>query len=119
MITLAALDALADALLAHDEIRSVSLDPAEVNAPGVWISTPSIDVEFLNGGATLTPVLYLIVPDNGVTRSMRAAVELLNHVVEAVGLPSAAVTPARVALPSSASPLPALAFPIDLPGDPS
>jgi len=119
MISLDSLDDLVAALLAHASIRSVSLDPAEVQAPGVWISAPAIDVEFLDGGATLTPTLYLIVPDNGVARSMRAAVELLNHTISVVGLPAATVTPARVSLPSSASPLPALAFPLDLTGDPS
>lgn len=104
------------ALVKAAGVRSVELDPAKVNAPGVWVRFDGIATGTLSG-LTLRTTLFLVVPEQDRKRAGKALQELFNKVVpvlRTIGGPSGDTTPAGLALPPSQTPLPALAVPMDL-----
>jgi hypothetical protein len=62
-----------------DQLVEVSLDPGELNLPGVWVSFDGIDLNRLRG-ATLTVRLFLVVPDVAPRDAGAQLVELFNLV---------------------------------------
>lgn len=115
------LDELAAALKATDPagdvLRSVSLNPDEVQLPGIWIRFDGLGAGTL-GGLVVRTTLHLIVPNaGGVGRVLAALAQLRNLVQPAVagyGGPSGDVTRTSVLLAANTSPMPALAVPLDL-----
>lgn len=97
------------------EVRA-SLDPADVNLPGAWITVESIQAGNLAGTLILGCVVYLIAPDQDYRRAMEALAELYNKVVgpTAVLTPDGPVVPQGVILPDTSTPLPALRVPVNL-----
>lgn len=92
-------------------IRSVDLEAAKVNAPGVWLNVLGYRLDRLAAGAyTLDTQLVLIVPDQEPARARKALLELLNLVLTVVK-PSGRVEHRTVVVPDTPAPLPGLAFP--------
>lgn len=79
-------------------VRDVSLDPAEVNVPGVWIKPPTIHADVL-AGYTLTIDLVLIVEPATPVRALDALGGLFAVVQTAVGDPAGPVVPGSVLMP--------------------
>lgn len=118
MLDLSDLEQLAQ-LLVRAGIRSASSDPAKVQTPGVWVRFDGVQLEALNGDATILTTLHLIVPASTFTTSQRQLSDLFNQVIDALASfgqqPSGATRPTAVALPANpANPLPALAVPLEL-----
>jgi hypothetical protein len=105
----AQVDEIIDALVAAG-IRDTSLDPAEVNVPGVWVKAPTIvpDVLF---GYTLNVDLVLIVEPVTPDRALFALEQLFDQVAAAVGGPAGNVTPGSVIMPDR-SVCPCYTYPI-------
>lgn len=104
---------------APELIRSASVNPDEVQVPGVWIRFDGIEDTTLGGGLTLNLTLHLIVPNaGGFARVLAQLAELRNAVkpvVAGFGGPSGPTTRTGVILPAnSTTPLPALAVPLAL-----
>lgn len=98
-------------------VRSVELDPAKVNAPGVWLRVDTLDQGELAGDVTFGITVHLIVPERGVRRGLDELGVLYNTVapvLAGIGGPTGQVRLVGVQLPGSSTPLPALAIPIDL-----
>lgn len=107
-----AVDELVAALKAGG-IRSVSVDPADINPPGVLVKVTGVDLDLL-AGLTITTELLCVVPDNGQRRSMTALAALFNQVTTVVD-PTAATRVVSVLLLENQAPLPGLSVPFDLP----
>jgi hypothetical protein len=99
-------------------IRSASLNPDEVQVPGVWVRFDGLAYDVL-AGLTVKLTLHLIVPNaGGFARVLGKLAELHNlvkPVVAGYGGPSGNTTRTGVLLPgNSSNPMPALAIPLDL-----
>lgn len=110
--------ALYDADPTHELIRSATLNPDEVQLPGIWIRFDGLGAGTL-AGLTVRTTLHLIVPNaGGVARVLGKLAELYNvarPVIAGYGGPSGDVLRTGVLLPSNAAqPMPALAVPLDL-----
>lgn len=97
----------------HELIRSVSVDPSEVNVPGIWVAVEGIGPHTF-AGVTIRTTLYLIVPDGDIRRVLTKLADMFNLVRPALPGPHDPATRAGVVLPSSTTPLPALAVPFNL-----
>ena len=93
-------------------IRSVSVDPAEINTPGVWVQFTGFEADLL-GGYTISTALVCIVGDISPLRSLATLSELVDKVLTVVD-PSGPITAVAVNMPG-AKPLPGLRIPFDLP----
>lgn len=116
------LDELVDALKGADPsgeiIRSVSIDPDELQLPGVWVRFDGLTDNLL-AGVTVNLTLFLIVPNaGGIKRVLAALAGLRNTVLPVVrtyGGPNGPTTRSSVLLPGTTpTPMPALAVPLDL-----
>lgn len=99
-------------------IRSADTDPANVQAPGVWIRFDGVELDNL-AGVTILATLHLIVPKSTFTTVQTQLADLFNQVVPALAAigeqPTGTTRPTAVALPgNAANPLPALAVPLEL-----
>jgi hypothetical protein len=116
-LNVADLDELVELLKATDPagetIRSVSLDPSEVNVPGIWVSLTGVGPHTL-AGVTISLTLYLIVEDAGFARTLGRLADLYNLVRPALPGPPGVATRSGVVLPGSTTPMPALAVPFDM-----
>lgn len=104
------LSELVDALKAVNQLRSVVTDPADLNAPGVYVRADGLQLALLKGYSVNTSV-FLVVPDQGPQRSLTALSELLKAVrpvLDSFGGPSADIQLAGLTLPGSSTALPAL-----------
>lgn len=117
-------DDLIAQLRSVDGIRSVDVDPAKVNLPGIWVRFDGIDLDRL-AGATLRLTLALLAPDVDVRRAMADLQPLFNTVVDAlattygIGPDEAGTAAGTVQLPNGAGPNPALLIPITIPVEPT
>lgn len=91
-----------------------SVDPAEVNLPGAWVTVEGIQAASLGGHHRLLCAVYLIAPDQDYGRAMNALADLYNAAIPAVLLPDGPVVPQGVILPGDTTPLPALRVPVHL-----
>lgn len=115
------IDELVTALLAadptHEVIRSVSLNPDEVQLPGIWIRFDGLDDNLL-GGLTVKLTVHLIVANAGGFARVLAALAGMRNLVKPViagnGGPSGQTTRTSVILSPNSQPMPALAIPLDL-----
>ncbi len=99
------------ALLDAAGIRNAE-DPARLTPPGVLVQVTGFDRDTL--AATVVACrLLLVVPAGDYQRSLSALVVLLNRVCEVVD-PDGPTTAASLTLPGDATPLPALAVPLNL-----
>lgn len=91
-----------------------SLDPVDLNGPGVWVSLSAIRGDRLRG-ATLEVTLFLIAPDGPPSVVLRQLAALYNLVrPRIVGLPrNGDVRSQRVTIPGvEGRPMPALSIPV-------
>jgi hypothetical protein len=110
------LDQLAADLAAADPelIRSVSVDPSEVQVPGGWLRVDGVGPHTL-GAVTLRATLHLIVPEGDVRRRLTmlaAAYNAAKPVLDDLGADVGDADSVGVILPGSSTPLPALAIPV-------
>lgn len=91
---------------------SASVDPAEVNPPGVWVRSQGLSLDTL-GGFTWALQLHLVVPDNGHRLAREALLELFNQVLP-VAEPDADPYFQGLVLPHTPKPLPGLVVPLNL-----
>jgi hypothetical protein len=104
---------LTTALEAVPGIRSVSLDPVELEPlPGVLIRPTAFALELLDG-FTPTAELFIVVPDQTHPRALAELVPLANAVLEAIE-PAGPIRVATVQFPDGVR-LPALLIPYDDP----
>jgi hypothetical protein len=95
-------------------IRSVTLDPAQLEPlPGVLIRPTAFAVDLL-AGFTPTADLYVVVPDQTHDRALAELIPLANAVLEVLD-PAGPIRVATVMLPDGAGRLPALLIPYDTP----
>lgn len=105
-----ALDEFADLLKAAG-VPSASLDPHEVNTPGVWLQVTRIIDPVLGGESyTLELTAIAVAADKGVRRSTRELSKLLEQ-ISGVCLPSGDVTVVTVTFPEAEA-LPGLSIPL-------
>lgn len=113
--TLVAAIAAADAT--HETIRTVSLNPDEVQLPGVWVRFDGLEENVL-AGLTVKLTLHLIVANAGGFSRVLAGLADLRNLVKPVlttfGGPSGPTARTSVLLPGNTAPMPALAVPLDL-----
>lgn len=117
------LDELVEAINAtdptHELIRSASLNPDEVQLPGVWVRFDELEEDNL-AGLTVRVTVHLIVPNaGGFARQLAALAELRNTVKPALdtfGGPTGPTERLGVILSNSAGaqPMPAFAVPLEL-----
>lgn len=102
---------------AGDIIRSVSMNPDEVQLPGVWLRFDAVEYGNL-AGLTVKLTLHLIVANAGgyarVLAALAGMLNLVKPVVAGYGGPNGPITRTAVLLSSSTQPTPALAVPLDL-----
>ena len=108
----APVDDLVKALREVDGIRSVDVDPGEVNVPGIWVQVVGFDPDLLAAN-TLKLRLLLIVADGTRPRDVMDELRDLYNATLAVLQPDGPVTARTVALPDGGL-YPALAFSLDL-----
>lgn len=112
-LDLAWLETLTAALEALPGIRSVTLDPVELEPlPGVLIRPTGFALDLLDG-FTPTADLFLVVPDQTHDRALAELVPLANELLEAIE-PAGPIRVATVQLPDGVR-LPALLIPYDDP----
>lgn len=105
---------LVETLNGLDEVRA-TLDPAEVNTPGVWVTLEQIRAVNIRHDSRIQAVLYLIAQDQDYQRALLALQTLYNAIVPTVLTPDGPVVPQGVLLPQDPSnPLPALRVPVNL-----
>lgn len=117
------LDELVDAIKAadptHELIRSASLNPDEVQTPGVWVRFDQLEEDVL-AGLTVRVTVHLIVSNAGGFARQLAGLAQLRNVVKPVldtyGGPTGPTSRVGVILSTSAGaqPMPALAVPLEL-----
>jgi hypothetical protein len=106
------LDELTAALKATPGIRSVALDPAELEPlPGVLVRVTGFDPDVL-AGFTATADLFVVTTDQHHERALRELVPLANAVLERID-PAGPIAAATVQLPDGGGRLPALLIPYD------
>lgn len=106
-------------LLLQDVGVQASLDPADLNLPGVWLTVETIQAWTVRGTLRLTCALYLIAPNVDPVRALEELTDLYNT-VRTVLTPDGPVALQGVILPSAPTePMPALRVPVYLPGSAS
>jgi hypothetical protein len=114
MLDLEWLTELTTALEGAAGIRSVTLDPAQLEPlPGVLIRPTGFALDLLDG-FTPTADLFIVVPDQPHPRALAELVPLANAVLEVID-PAGPVRVATVQLPDNGGRLPALLIPYDDP----
>lgn len=115
------IDELVAELIAADPsreiVRSASLNPDEVNVPGVWVRLDSLDKGTLSGLRVRLTLHMIVSPAGGFARTLAQLAgmwNLLRPVVARYGGPTGPVTRVSVILAANAAPMPALAVPLDL-----
>lgn len=109
------LDTLAE-LLEDAEIRDVSMDPAKLNLPGVWIELTGIEADLLDG-VTIKVNLVCLCQETDARRAATQLATLWNKVIPAIaslGGPAGPTVPGTYVFPGSSAQLPGLAIPLDL-----
>lgn len=109
------LDQLAT-VLTDAGVRSVSMDPAKVNLPGVWIELTGVDLDVLEG-VTIKVNLVCLAGDTDPRRAAGQLAGLFNKVVPAIadlGGPAGTTLPGTYVFSGSTAALPGLAIPLDL-----
>lgn len=109
-VSFAEVDVVVDELRAAD--ISASIDPAEINPPGVWVRTAGLSLDLL-GGFTIKTQLHLVVADNGHHEARAALVDLFNQVLT-VATPDEDPYFQGLVLPDNPKPLPGLVVPVNL-----
>ena len=113
------IDELVTQLSSADGIRSVDVDPAKINLPGIWVRFDGIDLDRLDG-ADLRMTLALITGYTDVRRAMATLGPLFNTVVDVldtalgIGPDEAGTAAGTVQMPDGSAPKPALLIPITL-----
>jgi hypothetical protein len=93
-----------------------TLDPSELNLPGVWITVDTFQARTLNGGIRLTVSLWLIVPNVDPVRALEQLADLW-RTVRTLVTPDGPTTTTSVILPGNPTEaMPAFRFPLYLPG---
>lgn len=103
----------------HELIRSVSLNPDEVQLPGVWVRFDQLEEDVLAGLTVRVTVHMIVSSAGGFARQLAGLAELRNlvkPVLATYGGPAGPTTRVGVILSTSAGaqPMPALAVPLDL-----
>lgn len=106
-----ALEDLADALAAAGVEASV--DPADLDLPGVWVTLDRLTVPTFTGGGLVRARLLLIVPDQDHIRAVEALQDLYDATVAVVD-PMSDVE-STLATVQAGPDLPALTFTHDIP----
>lgn len=109
------LDQLVTALKAAG-VRSASIDPAELNLPGVLIEVTGVSLDLL-AGVTIKLNLVCLVSDDKPKQAAKQLQALFNKVADvarAHGGPTDDSTVGRWVLPGSAAELPGISVPLDL-----
>lgn len=103
---------LLELLNAEDGVQA-SMDPAELNLPGVWVAVDTIRPVNVAMGVRLECRLFLISPDADPLRAVGHLFPLYNAVA-AVVTPDGPVVSQGVVMPGDPTPLPALSVPVYL-----
>lgn len=90
-----------------------SMDPAELNLPGVWIALDEVRTANVRGQLQLRCRLFLISPDTDPLRALELLGDLRDKVATVV-TPDGPVVTQGVVMPGDPTPLPALAVPVYL-----
>lgn len=98
-----------------DEGITATIDPRDLNPPGVLVELESIAHNLLCGSVTTRVRLFCVVPDTGAATALREAAELLTRVLGVV-TPNTELdsTYEAVVLPDSPTPLPAILLRVDV-----
>lgn len=110
------LDELTEALAGIDGVRSASLDPADINLPGVLVQVVGVSLDLL-AGLTIKTNLLLLVDDTQPRRAAKELQDLFNAVIPVVrtlGGPTADSVVGKWVLPGQPVPLPGISVPLDL-----
>lgn len=103
-------------LLKAAGIRSASIDPAELNLPGVLIEITGVGQDLL-AGCTIKTRLICLVADDKPKQAAKQLQTLFNQVAgvaRTLGGPTDDSEVSRWVLPGSAAELPGIAVPLDL-----
>jgi hypothetical protein len=111
------LDELTVALAGIDGVRSASLDPADLNLPGVLVQVVGVSHDNL-AGLTIKTNLLLLVADSQPRRAAEELQDLFNAVIPVVrdtyGGPTADSVMGKWVLPGQPTQLPGISVPLDL-----
>lgn len=112
------LEAIATQLKAAGPLRAASFDPSAVTMlPGAWLRFDGFRPAEQLASTTLAVTVFLVVPDNGIVRSLGALEGLFNALhptLIALGEISDQVRTTGLSLPVSQTPLPAFAIPLSI-----
>jgi hypothetical protein len=117
------LDALVELLKADQDlevVRTVSLNPDEVQLPGVWVRLDTIGGPSTLAGLALNVTLFLIVAEAGgfarILGKLAPLYDAISAKLDAAGLAYGPATRTGVILPANVStPMPALSIPVTVP----
>lgn len=90
-----------------------SMDPADLNLPGVWLAVDTVDVANLKGDLRLGCLLFLIAGDQDPRRAIGVCSAMFQKVLTVLS-PDGAVQTQGVVMPADPTPLPALRVPVNL-----
>lgn len=93
-------------------VETVSLDPADIVAPGVLVQLVDFTRLTLDGGWSLNLNLVLVVADSDGGPGPAAALTPLLNLVLAFATPDGPIQARSIQLPSGPAPLPGLVFPL-------
>jgi len=93
---------------------SATIDPRNVNLPGVWVQRLTLTPDLLCGGQTMRLRLVLVAPDVGTEQALDILDDLLDAAYK-VAQPNTGTgtTDRTVLLPDSATPYPATYYDVD------
>lgn len=94
-----------EAALATVDIPS-SVDPAEVQVPGAWISVAEVDLFTIGGGGTVVVDVYLIAPDTMPRQALAILGELAGLALSVLSVERMTTNDA-LQLPDGGRPMPA------------
>lgn len=87
-----------------------TMDPADLNLPGAWVSVDGLTPETL-GGYSVRVTVYLIVADVDPRRALERLGDMFDLCVNLGLLPAEEAGATTVAMPDGAGPYPAIAIP--------
>lgn len=86
-----------------------TVDPARVDAPGVWLKL--IGIEFTLGDGYVRAEAHCVVPANDLSAALPDLDDLASEVIEVLGRPDDDIRVQATALPSGGASLPTLVLP--------
>lgn len=92
---------------------SASLNPADVNLPGAWVTMTQLQPITLAGDIEIQAVVYLVAGDTDYAQAYDQLADLYNTAATVLD-PDGPVTPQGVVMPGNTTAMPALRVPVNL-----